>query len=565
MQGASYNADRMGVFMRKEQQRDLRWIYASDTQLLFFSALSRDWVIGQAIPTDETSGITYSTAAFIRSTSGNSAPCPNDAFAWKERIIQNMDGGTTTVWYPELPCGSTSCSTNDEGEETCSTVTCPVTVTAIQPPPAPPMPPAPPADPPRPLQPPSPPNFPGFDGYAWAHDTTDLRAKVEGATLASNVSIFLPEGKTFTLGGAPLVVDGFALVLASLGHGATIDGAHQSRLFVVHNGGSLVIENLRCVNGRASRGGGAIVTDNSVMSMIDARVSNCTAVDNLGVAYGGAVYVFDSVLLLSASIISDCIATSPADRAWGGALAVAQSQLVLTGTLIAGCHVVADDADSEGGGMDVSGCRVDATDTHIVRCSVTSSSDIARGGGLQALNSELSLTDCSITWNVADGGGGGYGGGTFTMNSFVDLYGTTVSDCQAANAGGGMYVVGGRVALWYGALLEGNGAASGSAMYPLAGVITYHLPAPPGHWLRSGQCVVYRKSCSVFGKTTSSEYISCINNIDVCSLDPDGSLHGSCPERDFVQARGSSGPSPHSHPLYSTAPPTPAALQLGRG
>ena len=82
-------------------------------------------------------------------------------------------------------------------------------------------------------------------------------AEVRNALLASAsgaVSLFLPEGSHFQLGGVPLAV-AFDVTLTSTGSGAVLDGESSSRVANVGSGAHLEMVNVHAINGNANRGG----------------------------------------------------------------------------------------------------------------------------------------------------------------------------------------------------------------------------------------------------------------------------------------------------------------------
>jgi hypothetical protein len=214
----------------------------------------------------------------------------------------------------------------------------------------------------------------------------------------------------------------------------------------------------------------------------------------------------------------------------------------------------ADGSEAEGGGVHSSKSLVTMMNSVIGTCT-TSSPDAARGGGIYVLGSWLEMTDCSVSHCTVTGMDHAEGGGVFSMTSSGSIINTTISYCRAAfhtfimggvfldrrrlghtaeneqAVGGGLYVQSGKMTLYNGTLFYRNEAARGDAIFPLAGYITYQLPAPPGHWLPFGMCIVYRKPCSVFGDVDNSAYKECISHTEECSLDPDGERHGACPGR----------------------------------
>ena len=71
-------------------------------------------------------------------------------------------------------------------------------------------------------------------------------------TTKAPLSLQLPEGAHFALGGEQLRVSGFNLTLRSTGTGAHIDGEHLSRLLLVEGGAAVQLHNLHLVNGGGS-------------------------------------------------------------------------------------------------------------------------------------------------------------------------------------------------------------------------------------------------------------------------------------------------------------------------
>ena len=98
--------------------------------------------------------------------------------------------------------------------------------------------------------------------------------------------------------------------------------------------------------------------------------------------------------------------------------------------------------------------------------------------------------------------------------------------CCDAQEGGGLFAQGGQVTLTWGTLVHINSATArahidppatsnppspkvalcvantftvaqgmGANVQVNAGEVVYRLPAPPGYWLSSGKCEVYRDSC----------------------------------------------------------------------
>ena len=77
----------------------------------------------------------------------------------------------------------------------------------------------------------------------------------------------------------------------------------------------------------------------------------------------------------------------------------------------------------------------------------------------------------------------------------VTLVATTLTNCWTSagggslSQGGGLYLSSGNVVLTRGTLF------SQSSIYLWTGLVTYVLPAPPGHWIAATECKEYYKAC----------------------------------------------------------------------
>jgi hypothetical protein len=86
------------------------------------------------------------------------------------------------------------------------------------------------------------------------------------------VSLGMPPGTTFLLGGSPVVVSGFNLTLS--GEGATIDGEGLSLVFEVLHGARLELLSITIQHGNGSLAGG-IWTSGS-LRLWAVRIITCT-------------------------------------------------------------------------------------------------------------------------------------------------------------------------------------------------------------------------------------------------------------------------------------------------
>lgn len=136
---------------------------------------------------------------------------------------------------------------------------------------------SPPSAPPVPPLPPGPPIAPGF---ILATTVAALRSVIAGAAPGSTLSVALPPGATFLIGGDPIVLDNVALHLTSSGPGAVLDGAHLSRCIEVRNSAQVHLTEISLRNGRAvdAPGGCALVNGSgSELTLDGGGVVDCEA------------------------------------------------------------------------------------------------------------------------------------------------------------------------------------------------------------------------------------------------------------------------------------------------
>ena len=136
---------------------------------------------------------------------------------------------------------------------------------------------SPPSAPPVPPLPPAPPIAPGF---ILATTVAALRSVIAGAAPGSTLSVALPPGATFLIGGDPIVLDNVALHLTSSGRGAVLDGAHRSRCIEVRNSAQVHLTEISLRNGRAvdAPGGCALVNGSgSELTLDGGGVVDCEA------------------------------------------------------------------------------------------------------------------------------------------------------------------------------------------------------------------------------------------------------------------------------------------------
>jgi hypothetical protein len=191
------------------------------------------------------------------------------------------------------------------------------------------------------------------------------------------------------------------------GAGLTIDAHGASRVFAHAGSGTLILENLRVVNGDyAGTRGGCIYSAGSVR-LFASQVTGCTLHPGFDQpARGGAIYAHDGILLSSASLVSNASATASYY------------------------------ASAEGGG-------VWGRDVSIDRSTVRDSSAVgqltaARGGGVFAADPTGLGTPLKLHYATLDGNYSVIGGGAYVYGS-ADASNSTLSGNIAGGSGGGLF------------------------------------------------------------------------------------------------------------------------------
>ena len=182
-------------------------------------------------------------------------------------------------------------------------------------------------------------------------------------------------------------------------------------------------------------------------SLTGSNVSNCTIFSGASNVAGGAmVLLSSSTASLSGSMISDCTATSPAGNAVGGAMSLAgKSRVLVEASTLSRCTATSGVGSALGGGVSVRERFTNATfvSSVIERCTALSISGSGEGGGLYAEDAFVRMTQLTeLRLNVAS--------------------------AQGTSA---LQLVGGLV------------------------LAEYILPGPPGSWLATQVCSVFRDAC----------------------------------------------------------------------
>jgi hypothetical protein len=320
------------------------------------------------------------------------------------------------------------------------------------PPPPPPRPPAPPAPPPPALPPPAPP-APAAPPAPYAPPAPPappqtppappaLSTDVDGITgvvtvtlsarVALSASIAVPSGATYVVQGNALYCGGGACEL---------DAGGAFRHFTVATGATLTLRGVRLVHGVADAyGGGTILADaGSAVTLEDgSSISGCRSP-----SFGGCIFTHGALTLRDAELF-DCAAVDG-----GGAVAGAP------GSVIVMERVMLRDSAASGG---VGGCvaalgALSITDSKLKSCSASTD------GGL-IYTGESAATPALLRTEMTEGGAGGSGGCVYAAGD-VSVTSCALFLCTAAAHGGAVWA-GGEARIAAGSIISYNSATSGA-------------------------------------------------------------------------------------------------------
>jgi hypothetical protein len=274
--------------------------------------------------------------------------------------------------------------------------------------------------------------------------------------------------------------------------------------------------------------GGAlkVLGENCMVRLVDCTISNCRTTASGG--NGGGVSVSDSngqvTLFMVRCNVLDCSASLR-----GGGLVLMASCEGCAGGGVAYLEdcVVAGNSAKAGGGATIMGNDGAASALTMVGGSISGNTAHATdgGGGVDIQEkATVSLTSVTIADNSVPMHPGTGGGLRITLGSDAEnIPAVTLSTCiisgNRAVQGGAIYNDGGNLELSTRTVLLNNSAPDGATISFPAGSILYRLPAPAGRWLPSGECVIFRESCGVWGDCDQS-------NADCLACDADDSRAG---------------------------------------
>jgi hypothetical protein len=263
--------------------------------------------------------------------------------------------------------------------------------------------------------------------------------------------VFAKSVHQITLTSGELAVTGDLTIQGPAANKLTVSGNHASRVFHVSGGVTVTIAGLTIADGKAAAGGGILNEAGASLTVADCTLNNNEANDP-GFAVGGAIE--DAQATLSITNCSFNHNRVSAGYAAGGAIDIEQG----SDTSISNCSFTQNEAVGSGVGGASGGGAINVFGNF----DNTGAAKTRIGGGIAIeFGSTLTLTDSTLSHNLALGGAGGsgapggpgIGGGidvgedkvypSTVVHSTAAVTNTTLSHNQALGGDGGSGAAGG--------------------------------------------------------------------------------------------------------------------------
>ena len=251
-------------------------------------------------------------------------------------------------------------------------------------------------------------------------------------------------GQTITLTSGEVAISSPLEINAANLDSLIIDGNANDRLFHIHPGQTVMMDNLTLQNGKSTSviGGGGLwnqgnaTLENCTIRYCEAELSdgggianfyaqaliltNCIIHDNIAANYGGGIYSDNSdSMVVTNSLIID----NSAPYSSGGGI-YTESNATLVDCVVEGNH-----SGYDGGGISFSFCNSAVIVNSIIRNNTSNNS----GGGIYSLaDSNFTVSGSTIEGNSADEGGGVY------LRSNMAMMDCMVNNNHANTSGGGV-------------------------------------------------------------------------------------------------------------------------------
>ena len=178
------------------------------------------------------------------------------------------------------------------------------------------------------------------------------------------------------------------------GNTYAIDGANKARIFNISSGVTVTLNGITFINGNASGGGGAILSQGTV------NINNCRFIDNTAnYANGGAVVLSGFGSTITGSYFEGNKAIrNPANEQSGGAGAVFINAHNVT---IKNTILTENSAGLNGGAIGSSGNRIE--NCTIIGCTITNNTAGGSAGGVGMQSKNFVISDTTFKYNEAKG------------------------------------------------------------------------------------------------------------------------------------------------------------------
>ena len=286
--------------------------------------------------------------------------------------------------------------------------------------------------------------------------TMEDGSKITGSSAKYGGGVYVDSKGTFTMGGGTISENDAS------GNGASGGGVCISGGTFTMSGGAVISK-----NSAGSSGGGVFVSDSGDFIMEGGTIGGTDGKSHNSAENGGGVYIFEGTFTMSGgAVISGNRASSSSSS--GGGVYIFEGTFTMSDSAV----ISGNSATSSGGGVYVS---TDGTFTMkggtIGGADEASANSSESGGGVCVYKGYFTMSDGSISRNIAPNSGGGVfvQDGTFTMNGGI------ITRNRTDGNGAGVYLGGAnaKVTLNNTSSISGNVAASGGGgVYVFGGTFT---------------------------------------------------------------------------------------------
>lgn len=292
-----------------------------------------------------------------------------------------------------------------------------------------------------------------------------LRAVVDSAASGDVIDLSALQCSRITLanGAVPIVVDDLTLQGAGASK-LTIDGNTTDRVLVHVGKGTLTLNGLTLTKGFIKApgfkiGAGGCVASVTNVALINSTVRDCKA-EGIA-AYGGGVLAFNQLTMSGSSIIGNTalgVHPQAGTAAFGGGVWVHSLDMVnstVSGNIATLQPNPGFDSYETGGGI------FSEQGGNVENSTVDNNYSHGNGGGFAAFSTQLTITNSTISGNIAETSEGG--GVRVRPSTTLRLNNSTLTQNQAKKGGGGVFFVYSSTnSVFQSSIIANNSAVSGN-------------------------------------------------------------------------------------------------------